>query len=128
MAAASTSNGTMSVQTILTHPGVDNVVIDQDNINQLMDGAQQIETATASVNDGNAIDAIKTLLGMMAMVIRILVKLIVNFSSHMGSFETMVENKILALQGQSQATFASARVGYESLAKRWTISQWRWLG
>ena len=87
MAAASTSNGTMGVQTILTHPGVDNVVIDQDNINQLMDGAQQTEAATASVNDGNAIDAIKTLLGMMAMVIRILVKLIVNFSSHMGSFE-----------------------------------------
>ena len=45
------------------------------------------------------------------------VKLIVNFSSHMGSFETMVENKIVALQGQSQATFELARVGYESLAK-----------
>ena len=52
------------------------------------------------------------------MVIRILVKLKVNFSGHMGSFETMVENKIVALQGQSQVTFEAARAGYESLTKK----------
>jgi len=99
MAAASSANGAMNTPAILTNSGVDNVVIDQDNINQLMDGAQQIETAVAGVNDNNAIDAIKTLLGMMAMVIRILVKLTVNFSGHMGNFETMVENKLMILQG-----------------------------
>ena len=103
---------------IISHPGVDNVIIDQDNVNQLMDGAVRIEAAVAGVNDNTAIDAIKTLLGMMAMVIRILVKLIVNFSGHLGNFEAVVETKIMALQGQANATFEAARAGYESVTKK----------
>jgi len=112
------SNGAGSSVTIITHSGVDNVVINQDNVNALMEGAQQIESAAAGVNDSNAIDAIRTLLGMMAMVVRILVRLIVNFSSHIVSFETIVENKIATLQGQAQATFDAAKSGYEDLTKK----------
>ena len=102
-------NGPGNPTVIITHAGVDNVVINQDNINVLMDGAQQIESAAAGVNDTNAIDAIKKLLGMMAMVVRILVRLIVNFSGHIAGFESMIENKIMALQGQAQATFDAAK-------------------
>ena len=118
MAINPTQNGPANQVAILTHPGVDNVIIDQDNVNRLMEGAQQIEAATANVNDTNAIDAIQTLLGMMAMVVRILVKLIVNFSGHIGNFEAMVEGKILTLQGQAQATYEAARTGYENLTKK----------
>ena len=71
MAASAPANGVGNPLPVLTHPGVDNVIIDQDNVNRLMEGATQIETAAANVNDNNAIDAIRTLLGMMAMVIRI---------------------------------------------------------
>ena len=83
-----------------------------------MDGAQQIETATADVDDVNAMDAIRTLLGMMAMVVRILVKLIVDFSGHLSNFETMVESKIMTLQGQARATYVAAKAGYEEITKK----------
>ena len=85
-------NGGPGAVAILTHAGVANGVIDQENVNRLMDGAQQIEAATANVNDTNAIDAVRTLLETMAMVLRALVKLIVDFTGHSGNFETMVEN------------------------------------
>jgi hypothetical protein len=112
------ANGAGTPTAIITHAGVDNVVINQDNVNALMDGAQQIESAAAGVNDTNAIDAIMTLLGLMAMVVRILVRLIVNFSGHIAGFESMVDNKIMALQGQAQATFDAAKLGYENLTKK----------
>ena len=112
------SNGAPGAMAILTHAGVDNVIIAQDNVNQFMDGAQQIEAAAVNVNDTNAIDAIRTLLGTMAMVIRILMKLIVSFSGHIGSFEAMVEGKIATLQGQAQITFDAAKTGYENLTKK----------
>jgi hypothetical protein len=48
--SAMAANGSMSATTILAHAGVDNVIIDQDNVNQFLEGAQQIESAAASVN------------------------------------------------------------------------------
>ena len=104
------ANGAPTTGTILTHPGVVNVVIDQDNVNRLMDGAQQIETAAANVDDANAMDAILTLLGMIVMVVRILVNLIVDFSGHISNFETMVESKIMTLQGQARASCSQSRL------------------
>ena len=49
-----TANG-QPVQPSVNHDGVANITINQDNINQLMDGAQRVEVAAASVNEGNAI-------------------------------------------------------------------------
>ena len=111
------ANGQRTV-TILSHEGLANVVIDQDNANRLMEGAQQIEAATAHVNDTTAIDVVRTLIGMMAMVVRVLVKLIVDFSGHIANFEAMVENKILTLQGQSRATYDAAKAGYEEITNK----------
>jgi len=112
------ANGAAAAMVIITHTGVDNVVLNQDNVNVLMDGAQQIEAAAANVSDANGLDAIRTLLGMMAMVIRILVRLIVNFSGHVAGFETIVENQISTLQGQTPATFEAAKAGYDNLTKK----------
>ena len=43
-----------------THEGVVNVVINPDSINQLMDGAQGIETAVSGVNESKGIEAVMT--------------------------------------------------------------------
>ena len=67
------ANGQQNVA-ILSHEGVANVVIDQDNINRPIEGAQRIEVATSNVNDNTALDAVRTLMGMMAMVVRVLVR------------------------------------------------------
>ena len=54
MAASSSS-----AQTAITHEGGANVTINQDSVNQLMEGAQAIETASSGVNEGTGIEAIK---------------------------------------------------------------------
>ena len=95
---ATRASSSGSASATISHEGIVNLTINQDSVNRLMEGAQHIETAAANVNDTNAMDAIRTLLGMMAVVIRILVKLIVDFSGHISNFETMVEIKIMTLQ------------------------------
>ena len=47
-----------------------NVTINQESVNHLMDGAQAIETASSSVNEGTGIEAIKMIMRTMALVIR----------------------------------------------------------
>jgi len=93
------SNGAGPTQTPIAHEGIVNVMINQDSVNQLMDGAQAIETATAGVNEGTGIEAIKTLMRTLALVIRVLVRLCVDVSTHIGNFETVIEAKIQLLQG-----------------------------
>ena len=51
----------------------------------------------------------------MALVIRVLVRLCVDVSTHLGNFEAIVESKIQLLQGQSQDTIEAARKGYETI-------------
>jgi len=46
MASSSTS------QTTIGHEGVANVAINQESVNQLMEGAQAIEAASSGVNEG----------------------------------------------------------------------------
>ena len=53
----------------ITHEGIANVAITQDSINQLMECAQTIETASANVNEGTGIEAIKTIMRTLALVI-----------------------------------------------------------
>ena len=105
--ASSSTNG-VPVTTI-THEGIVNVTINQDSVNQLMDGAQTIEAASANVNEGTGIEAIKTIMRTLALVIRVLVRLCVDVSLHMGNFEAIVESKIQLLQGQSQETIEAAK-------------------
>ena len=62
-------------QQTIGHEGVANVTINQDSINQLMEGAQAIEAGSASVNEGTGIEAIKMIMQTMALVIRVLVRL-----------------------------------------------------
>ena len=57
-----------------------------------MDGAQRIESAAASLNEGNGIDASKTVMEMLDMVIRVLVRLCIDVGTHLGSFENSIEN------------------------------------
>jgi uncharacterized protein YukE len=99
----------------ITHEGIANVSITQDSINQLMDGAQTIETASVNVNEGTGIEAIKTIMRTLALVIRVLVRLCVDVSTHIGNFEAIIESKIQLLQGQSQETFEAAKKGYETI-------------
>jgi hypothetical protein len=77
--ASSSSNG---AQAAIGHEGVVNVAINQESINQLMDGAQVIEAASSSVNEGTGIEAIKTIMRTLALVIRVLVRLCVDVSTH----------------------------------------------
>ena len=65
-----------------------------------MDGAQATEAASLSVNEGTGIEAIKMIMRTMALVIRVLVRLCVDVSMHVGKFEAIVESKIQPLQGQ----------------------------
>ena len=106
---AASSNG---APTTIMHEGIANVTINQDSVNQLMNGAQATETASASVNEGTGIEAIKTIMRTFALVIRVLVRLCVDVSTHTGNFEAIIESKIQLLQGQSQETFESAKKGY----------------
>ena len=51
----------------------------------------------------------------MALVIRVLVRLCVDVSTHVGNFEAILESKIKLLQGLSQDTLEAARKGYETI-------------
>ena len=109
---AASSNGAPST---IAHEGLANVTINQDSVNQLMDGAQAIEAASASANEGTGIEAIKTIMRTLALVIRVLVRPCVDVSTHVGNFEAILESKIQLLQGQSQDTFEAAKKGYEAI-------------
>ena len=104
-----------SAQMTIGHEGIANVTINPESVNQLMDGAQAIEAASSSVNEGTGIEAIKTIMRTLALVIRVLVRLCVDISTHVGNFEAIIESKILLLQSQSQDTFEVARKGYETI-------------
>ena len=91
--ASSSSNG---ATVTIAHEGIANVTINQDSVNQLMDGAQAIETASASVNEGTGIEAIKTIMRTLALVIRVLVRLCVDVSTHVGNFEAIIEQNSIA--------------------------------
>ena len=41
-----------SAQAAISHEGILNVTINQESVNQLMEGAQAIEAASVSVNEG----------------------------------------------------------------------------
>jgi len=110
MAASSSA-----AQQTIGHEGIANVTINQESVNQLMDGAQAIEAASSGVNEGTGIEAIKMIMRTMALVIRVLVRLCVDVSTHVGNFEAIVESKIQLLQGQSQDTFEAARKGNETI-------------
>jgi len=107
MASSSANGAPMTI----THEGVANVAINQDSVNQLMEGAQAIEAASASVNEGTGIEAIKMIMRTMALVIRVLVRLCVDVRPHVGNFEAIVESKIQLLQGQSKDTLEAAKKG-----------------
>ena len=53
MASSSAANG---AQATIGHEGVANVTINQESVNQLMEGAQAIEAASAGVNEGTGIE------------------------------------------------------------------------
>ena len=91
-----------SARQTIGHEGVANVTINQESVNQVMDGAQAIEAASSGVNEGTGIEAIKMIMRTTALVIRVLVRLCVDVSTHVGNFEAIVESKIQLLQGQSQ--------------------------
>ena len=114
-----------SVQSKIGHEGIANVTINQDSVNQLMDGAQAIEAASSGVNEGTGIEAIKMIMRTMALVIRVLVRLCVDVSTHVGNFEAIVESKIQLLQGQSQGTLEAAKKGYEAITRQIKNSQSR---
>ena len=44
-----------SAQLTIGHEGIANVTINQESVNQLMEGAQAIEAATVGVNEGTGI-------------------------------------------------------------------------
>ena len=113
--ATSSANGAPPTIVTITHEGIANVTINQDSVNQLMDGAQTIEAASINVNEGTGIEAIKTIMRTLALVIRVLVRLCVDVSTHIGNFEAIIETKIQLLQGQSQETFEAAKKGYEAI-------------
>ena len=80
-----------------------------------MEGAQAIEAAASSVNESTGIEAIKMIMKVTALVIRVLVRLCVDVSMHIGNFEAIIESKIKLLQGQSQETFDAAKQGCEQI-------------
>ena len=84
-----------------SHEGVVNVTINQESVNQLTDGAQSIEAAAPGVNESMGTEAIKTIMKVTALVIRVLVRLCVDVSAHRGNFEAIIESKMQLLQGQS---------------------------
>ena len=71
-----------------------------------------IEAAASSVNESTGVEAIKMIMKVTALVIRVLVRLCVDVSTHIGNFAAIIESKIQMLQGQSQDTFAAANKGY----------------
>ena len=80
-----------SAQQPIGHEGVANVTISPQSVNQWMDGARAIEDASSGVNEGAGIKAIKIIMRTMALVIRVLVRLCVDVSTHVGNFEAFVE-------------------------------------
>ena len=113
---ATMSAGSASAPAAIGHEGVVIVTISQDSVNQLMDGAQAIEAASSGVNEGTGIEAIQRI--RRAMVIRALVRLCVDVSTHIGNFEAIIESKIQLLQGQSQDTFDAANKGYATITSQ----------
>ena len=110
MAASSSS-----AQQPIGHEGIANVTINQESVNQLMDGARAIEEASTGVNEGTGIEAIKMIMRTMALVVRVLVRLCVDVSTHMGNFEAIIKSKIELLRGQSKDTLETAKKGYETI-------------
>ena len=53
--SSSSANGT-PIATI-AHKGIANVTINQESVNQLMEGAQTMEAAAVNVNEGTGIEA-----------------------------------------------------------------------
>ena len=107
-----------SAKVTISHEGVVNVTINQESVNQSLEGAQTIEAAASSVNESTGIEAIKTIMRTLALVIRVLVRLCVDVSTHVGNFEAIIDSKIQLLQGQSQDTFdAAKKVTSKSLRK-----------
>ena len=95
-------------QVAIAHEGIANVTINQESVSQIMDGARAIEEASTGVNEGTGIEAIKMIMRTMALVIRVLVRLCVDVSTHMGNFEAIIESKIQLLQRQSKDTMEAA--------------------
>ena len=83
-----------SAQVTVCHEGVVNVTINQDSVNQLMEGSQAIEAASSGVNESTGIEAIKMIMKVTALVIRVLVRLCVDVSTRIGNFEAIIESKI----------------------------------
>ena len=50
----------------ISHEGMSCVVINQDNVNQLMERAQRIKAAAPGASDGNALEAARPVMGMVA--------------------------------------------------------------
>ena len=94
------ASGSSSAPQVLAHEGVASMSINQDSLNQLMEGAQGIEAAVAGVNEGTGIEAIKMVMRVLALVIRVLVQRCVDVTTHVGNFEATVEIKLQLLQGQ----------------------------
>ena len=65
--ASSSENGAPGTILTINHEGIANVTINQDSVNQLMEGAQTIETASVNVNEGTGIEAIKTIMRTLAL-------------------------------------------------------------
>ena len=112
--AMASSSG--SAPATISHEGVVNVTISQDSVNQLMEGAQASEAAASSVNESTGIEAINMIMKVTALVIRVLVRLCVDVSAHVGNFEAIVESIIQLLQGHLQDTSVeAAKKGYETI-------------
>ena len=84
-------------QSTISHEGMVNVTINQDSVNQLMDGVQSIQAAAPGINESTGIEVIKTIIKVTALVIRVLVRLCVDVSTHVGNFEAIIESKIQLL-------------------------------
>ena len=89
-----------SAPVTISHEGVVNMTINQDSVNQLMEGAHAIEAASSGVIESTRIESIKMIMKVTALVIRVLVRLCVDVSARIGNFEAIIESKIQLLQGQ----------------------------
>ena len=103
--------GSSPAPQVIAHEGVADMSINQDSVNQLMEGAQGIEAAVEGVNEGTGIEAIKTVMTMMALVIRVLVRLCVDVSAHIGNFEAVVESKNSVITQAGKGHFPGSQEG-----------------
>jgi len=93
------TSGLASARLAISHEGIVNLVTNQDSFNQLKEGAQGVATAVSSVNETTGIEAIKTVVKVMALVIPVLVRLCVDVSTRIGNFETVMESRTHLLHG-----------------------------